>query len=142
MNIQAVNAVSKTFVQKVNKQVTQQPKMVAGLVNDTFQRRCEVTNPIKTYNAPIPSFTGAFGTWTYRKLPYPDAQRNHIAYFIKQANHYDGKWGGLSEVIAETNALRDSYTTEMSLAPRVQYLQQHYPRTIAYINGRLENYKG
>ena len=73
---------------------------------------------------------------------YPNAQRNHVGYFIKQANHYDGKWGGLSEVIAETNALRDSYTTEMSLAPRVQYLQQHYPRTIAYINGRLENYKG
>lgn len=71
---------------------------------------------------------------------YPNAQRNHIAYFIKQANHYDGKWGGLSEVIAETNALRNSYTTEMSLAPRVQYLQQHYPKTIAYINERLENY--
>lgn len=71
---------------------------------------------------------------------YPNAQREHVSYFIKQANHYDGKWGGLSEVIAETNALRDSYTTEMSLAPRVQYLQQHYPRTIAYINDRLENY--
>lgn len=71
---------------------------------------------------------------------YPNAQRNHVGYFIKQENHYDGKWGGLSEVIAETNALRNSYTTEMSLAPRVQYLQQHYPRTIAYINERLENY--
>ena len=72
---------------------------------------------------------------------YPNAQREHVSYFIKQSNHYDGKWGGLSEVIAETNALRDSYTTEMSLAPRVQYMQQYYPRTIAYINDKLENYK-
>ena len=69
MNIQSVNTVSKTFAPKINKQVAQQPKKVAGLTNDIFQRSCEVTNPIKTYNAPAPSFTGAFGTWTYRRLP-------------------------------------------------------------------------
>lgn len=45
----------------------------------------------------------------------------------------------MEELVAETNALRDSYTTEDGLAVRVQYLQQHYPRTIAYINDKLEN---
>ena len=73
---------------------------------------------------------------------YPNAQREHLDYFINQKNHYSGKWGGLEELVAETNALRDSYTTEDYLAPRVQYLQQFYPRTIAYINDKLENYKG
>lgn len=72
---------------------------------------------------------------------YPNAQREHLDYFIDQKEHYSGKWGGLQELVAETNALRDSYTTEDGLAIRVQYLQQHYPRTIAYINDRLENYK-
>ena len=65
---------------------------------------------------------------------YPDAQRNHIGYFLR------GKQGNLAEVVAETNALRDSYTQEMDLAKRDQYLQQFFPRTIAYINDKLENY--
>lgn len=74
---------------------------------------------------------------------YPNAQREYIEYFTNQESHYTGKkWGGLEEVVAEVNALRDSYTTEDYLAPRVQYLQQFYPRTIAYINDKLENYKG
>lgn len=77
---------------------------------------------------------------TGRETPF--AQREHIEYFINQTSHYtDKKWGGLEEVVAETNALRDSYTTENDLAPRVQYLQQYYPKTIAYINDKLENYK-
>lgn len=65
---------------------------------------------------------------------YPDAQRNHIGYFLR------GKQGNLAEVVAETNALRDSYTQEMYIAKRNQYLQQFFPRTIAYINDKLENY--
>lgn len=78
---------------------------------------------------------------TFNKA-YPDAQREHIEYFINQTDHYsESKWGGLAEIVAETNALRDSYTTENDLAPRVQYLQQYYPKTIAYINDKLENYK-
>ena len=72
---------------------------------------------------------------------YPNAQRDHIGYFIQQKGHYGGKLGGLSEVIAEANALRDSYTTEYDLGPRAEYLQQYYPKTIAYLNTRLSNYK-
>ena len=72
---------------------------------------------------------------------YPNAQRDHIGYFIQQKGHYGGKLGGLSEVVAEANALRDSYTTEYDLGPRAEYLQQYYPKTIAYLNTRLSNYK-
>ena len=72
---------------------------------------------------------------------YPNAQREHIGYFIQQKGHYGGKLGGLSEVVAEANALRDSYTTEYDLGPRAEYLQQYYPKTIAYLNTKLSNYK-
>lgn len=72
---------------------------------------------------------------------YPNAQRDHIGYFIQQKGHYGGKLGGLSEVVAEANALRDSYTTEYDLGPRAEYLQQYYPKTIAYLNTKLSNYK-
>ena len=65
---------------------------------------------------------------------YPDAQRGHVGYFIS------GKDGNLAEVVAETNALRDTYTKDMSIAKRNQYLQQFFPRSIAYINEKLENY--
>lgn len=71
---------------------------------------------------------------------FPNAQRDHIGYFIQIKGHYAGKWGGLGEVIAEVNALRDSYTTEGILAPRVQYLQQYFPKTVACLNNKLENY--
>lgn len=72
---------------------------------------------------------------------YPNAQRDHVGYFIQQKGHYGGKLGGLSEVVAEANALRDSYTTEFDLGPRAEYLQQYYPKTIAYLNTKLSNYK-
>jgi len=72
---------------------------------------------------------------------FPNPQRDHVGYFIQIKDHYAGKWGGLGEVVAESNALRDSYTTEEILAPRVQYLQQYYPKTIAYLNTKLSNYK-
>lgn len=72
---------------------------------------------------------------------YPNAQREHVGYFTQVKDHYAGKWGGLGEVIAECNALRDSYTTEGILAPRVQYLQQYFPRTMACLNNKLENYQ-
>lgn len=65
---------------------------------------------------------------------YPNAQREHIGYFI------NGKDGNLAEVVAETNALRNSYTKDKSIAKRNQYLQQFFPSTIAYVNDKLENY--
>ena len=106
-----------------------------------------IINPIntvaKTISKPINNDSDLRKIYTEEKdnfdKAYPNAQREHLDYFINQKNHYSGKWGGLEELVAETNALRDSYTTGDGLAVRVQYLQQHYPRTIAYINDKLEN---
>ena len=66
---------------------------------------------------------------------YPQAQREHIDYFIKKEGHYAGEFGGLNEVIAETNAIANSYTNGdvKCISTRSQYLQQHFPKTIAAI---------
>ena len=68
---------------------------------------------------------------------YPDAQRNHIAYFIDHETHYQGKIGGRKETIAEANALLTTPKTHEVLAMRSQYLQQHFPETIAYLDKKL-----
>ena len=62
---------------------------------------------------------------------FPDAQRNHINYFIDVEEHYSGKRGGLEETVAESNALLNSYNGELDIAARSQYLQQYFPKTIA-----------
>ena len=73
---------------------------------------------------------------------FSDAQRNHIAYFIQADGHYDGEWGGLQEVIAEQNAIVSSIPDAPidCLGIRAQYLQQHFPKTIAEIQNAM-NYK-
>ena len=72
---------------------------------------------------------------------FPDAQRNHIAYFIDHENHYNGEKGGLKETIAESNALLTTAKSHEVLAMRSQYLQQHFPETIAYLNDKLNEGK-
>ena len=65
---------------------------------------------------------------------FPEAQRNHIDYFINKGSHYNGELGGLTEAIAESNAI---LTTPKSFGPRTirtQYLQQYFPRTIALLD--------
>ena len=66
---------------------------------------------------------------------YPQNQREHIDYFIKKEGHYAGEFGGLNEVIAEANAVTNSYTNGdvKCISTRSQYLQQHFPKTIAAI---------
>ena len=66
---------------------------------------------------------------------YPHAQREHIDYFIQKDGHYGGVFGGLQEVIAESNAITNTYTNGdvKCLSTRSQYLQQHFPKTIAAI---------
>ena len=70
---------------------------------------------------------------------YPHAQREHIDYFIRKDGHYAGEFGGLQEVIAETNAITNSYTNGdvKSSSARSQYLQQHFPKTIAAIQDAM-----
>ena len=68
---------------------------------------------------------------------FPDAQRDHIDYFINTLNHYGGEVGGLRETIAESNALLTTPKTMELLAIRSQYLQQYFPRTIAHLSETL-----
>ena len=72
---------------------------------------------------------------------YPDAQRNHIAYFIDHETHYNGEEGGRKETIAESNALLTTGKSHEVLAMRSQYLQQHFPETIAYLDKKLNEGK-
>lgn len=65
---------------------------------------------------------------------FPDAQRDHIDYFVNTLNHYGGAYGGLRETIAEGNALLNTPKTMDLLAIRSQYLQQYFPRTIAHLS--------
>lgn len=68
---------------------------------------------------------------------FPDAQRDHIDYFINTLNHYGGAYGGLRETIAESNALLNTPKTMDMLAIRSQYLQQYFPKTIAHLSTLL-----
>ena len=68
---------------------------------------------------------------------YPDTQREHMDYFMNTLNHYGGETGGLSETIAESNAILSEGKSYEPLAIRSQYLQQNFPRTIAVLETKL-----
>lgn len=78
----------------------------------------------KTYDEERKAFNQAF----------PEAQRDHIDYFINQATHYGGESGGLIETIAESNALLTTPKVHELLGIRAQYLQQYFPKTIALLD--------
>ena len=74
---------------------------------------------------------------TFNKY-HSDEERNHVSYFTQAKGHYGGEWGGLSEVVAETNAITNSVSDgKISLGVRSQYLQQHFPETIAKIRDAM-----
>lgn len=85
----------------------------------------------KTFNAIFDREKEAFNK------AYPDAQRNHIAYFIDHETHYGGELGGKRETIAESNALLTTAKSHEVLGIRSQYLQQNFPETIAYLDKKL-----
>jgi len=68
-----------------------------------------------------------------------ETERGIIDYFTQALGHYSGKWGGLQEVVAETNAILNTYTDSdvRDLGPRSHYLQQHFPETIAKIQDAM-----
>ena len=68
---------------------------------------------------------------------FPNAQRDHINYFIDVEEHYSGARGGLEETVAESNALLNSYNGQSDIAARSQYLQQYFPKTIAKLSEHL-----
>lgn len=150
-----LKALSKT-VKTLNgtnntKECNMQPlSKTVNTINEVFSTLHEIGHAVdyKKSSLFLPDFTTISRDDDLRRIyseekdnfdkAYPNVQREHIDYFIDQKEHYSGKWGGLQELVAETNALRDSYTTEESLGVRVQYLQQHFPKSIAYINSMLE----
>lgn len=70
---------------------------------------------------------------------YPEAQRSHIDYFIANEAVKGQKDRGRKETIAETNAILNTYKANYALAMRAQYLQQHFPKTIAFLSEKLTN---
>ncbi|MCR5261664.1 MAG: hypothetical protein K6C94_07485 [Candidatus Gastranaerophilales bacterium] len=60
---------------------------------------------------------------------FPLAQRDHISYFIKTSEYKDG----IQEAIAETNAILNTKNSEELFEIRSHYLQQYFPKTIAYL---------
>lgn len=70
---------------------------------------------------------------------FPDAQREHVDYFINTLTHYSGPTGGLRETIAEGNAIHNTPLTNELLTLRTQYLQQYFPRTMAKLDEMYKN---
>ena len=70
---------------------------------------------------------------------HSETEREIVDYFTQALGHYSGKWGGLAEVVAETNAILNTYTDNdvRDLGPRSHYLQQHFPETIAKIQDAM-----
>lgn len=68
---------------------------------------------------------------------FPEAQREHVDYFINTVTHYGGRDGGIKETTAESNAIHSTPKTHELLTLRTQYLQQYYPRTMARLNELL-----
>ena len=75
---------------------------------------------------------------TFNKY-HSDDEREHVSYFTQAKGHYQGQLGGLAEVVAETNAVTNTFTDGKvsCLGPRAQYLQQHFPETIAKIRDAM-----
>ncbi len=74
---------------------------------------------------------------TFNKF-HSEEERNHVSYFTQAKGHYGGEFGGLSEVVAETNAITNSFADEScGLSIRSQYLQQYFPETIAKIQDAM-----
>ncbi len=70
---------------------------------------------------------------------FPDAQREHVDYFINTLTHYSGPTGGLKETVAEGNAIHNTPLTNELLTLRTQYLQQYFPRTMAKLDEMYQN---
>ena len=71
------------------------------------------------------------------KNNFTTGQENYVEYFLNPGNisSFDN---GLSETVAEANAMLNSPNTQIMLSFRTQYLQQYFPKTIAYISKMLD----
>ena len=107
-------------------------KNTDSTTNETYEKTFKNTISMnkdvnKKYDEEMENFLKAF----------PDSQRKHIDYFIRKEKHLGGEKGGVSETIAETNALMNTPKIDKALSYRSQYLQQYFPKTIAEIAKNL-----
>lgn len=72
---------------------------------------------------------------------FPTNERDHIAYFIEEEAVEGQPERGREETIAETNAMLNTYQSVDVIGIRTQYLQQHFPKTIAYLSEKLTQTK-
>ena len=61
---------------------------------------------------------------------------SNMKYFVDEL--HKNKDGAITEVIAETYALMNILTTDPEIILRGEYLQQYFPKTMAYIANKLE----
>ncbi len=71
------------------------------------------------------------------KNNFTTEQENYVEYFMNSGN-IPTLDHGLSETVAETNAILNSPNSQITLSFRTQYLQQYFPKTIAYISKMLD----
>ena len=64
-------------------------------------------------------------------------QEKYVEYFLNPGDMPTLDLG-LSETVAEANAMLNSPNTQITLSFRTQYLQQYFPKTIAYISKMLD----
>jgi len=82
---------------------------------------------VKTYNEERKNYLNEF----------PPSERDFVGYFLEEEAVRGQKDRGRKETIAETNAILNTYQTVDLLGIRTQYLQQHFPKTIAYLSTKL-----
>ena len=69
---------------------------------------------------------------------YPSVIQDELRYFIDEKEHYLNKQGPVRETIADANGITNSPVFFAPLMYRSHYLQQYFPRTIAYLmNNKL-----
>lgn len=68
---------------------------------------------------------------------FPPSERDFVGYFLEEEAVRGQKDRGRKETIAESNAILNAYQSVDLLGMRTQYLQQHFPKTIAYLSTKL-----
>jgi len=98
-------------------------KTLASTIKTTISNNPEF---LKIYNSEKTAFLAAF----------PYAQRQNINYFADSYSP-ENKTRSSGEIIAESNAISNTPKSVDITSIRTQYLQQYFPRTIAYLGSKL-----
>lgn len=67
-------------------------------------------------------------------------ERTLIEYFIRPRSHHAGENGGKVEAVAEANAILNAPADDKVTGMRKQIFQQYFPKTIAILNDKLEQF--